>query len=150
MFEITFQNCTLFLDKWGIQKFPFMDSYQGYLIYPILVKSKIITLPVQREHIADDKSEECTSVQSVSEGVKPDSVASDTQTKTTTTDCVDKFEDSKEINMTGTTGCVDKNSKDNEDKEVSSSKVSKKRKFVQTNIFAFMGQGQSTKKAKVD
>merc|ERR1712013_81829 len=56
----------------------------------------------------------------------------------------------KEMNMTGEHDCADKNTKDQEEKDISSSKVSKKRKLVQTNLFAFMGQGQSTKKAKLD
>ena len=106
-------------------------------------------LPGLEEHNLDEKNYDCTNVQPVSETVEPDSVASDTQ-KTTTTCSADKIEDRKEINMTEEHDCADKDTKDQEEKDISSSKVSKKRKLVQTNLFAFMGQGQSTKKAKLD
>merc|ERR1712242_55896 len=52
--------------------------------------------------------------------------------------------------MTGLHGPADKTSKDQGETETSSSKVSKKRKLVQTKLFAFMGQGRSTKKVKLD
>lgn len=107
---------------------------------------------------SDETENDCTNIHAVavSEVVEPESVASETDTDnatTTTTDCstMSQVVDSEKT----MTELAPSDINDNRDDVVKTtslsnpSSISKKRKLVQTNMLAFLGQGQSSKKVKL-
>jgi len=104
------------------------------------------------EHDVDDKN-----VQAVSEVVEPDPTGDKAISPTTTT--TDSLETAHAQVSGGEKNMTDRAVGDINDNRVGTEEVdapskptfgSKKRKLVQTNMFAFLGQGQPNKKVKLD
>eukprot|EP00090_Calanus_glacialis_P025349 TRINITY_DN39582_c0_g1_i1.p1 TRINITY_DN39582_c0_g1~~TRINITY_DN39582_c0_g1_i1.p1 ORF type:complete len:984 (-),score=341.52 TRINITY_DN39582_c0_g1_i1:173-3124(-) len=112
---------------------------------------------VVKEAMASKCGSDCTNIQgvAVSQVVEPESVTSETDADnaTTTTDCSNMSQVGEREKTMTELAPSDINDNRDVEKTTSLSKpssISKKRKLVQTNMLAFLGQGQSSKKVKLD
>jgi len=121
------------------------------------IEHEVVKEPMVSECGSGETENDCTSIQAVAESevVEPESVASETNSDnvTTTTDCSHESQVGDRVKTMTEKAPTDIN--DNRDVEKTSplsnpSSISKKRKLVQTNMLAFLGQGQSSKKVKLE